>query len=85
MQGVSNDERRMTIVQHLEELRRVLIWVMAAWIVGTVVAFIFNGFRSSGLTFQSPTKVSMTSRSWFVFARAARYLSFEPNLPPSIR
>ena len=44
MQGVSNDERRMTIVQHLEELRRVLIWVMAAWIVGTVVAFIFNGF-----------------------------------------
>ncbi|MFZ0920786.1 MAG: twin-arginine translocase subunit TatC [Candidatus Dormiibacterota bacterium] len=39
-----DDERRMTIVQHLEELRRVLIWVMAAWIVGTAVAFIFNGF-----------------------------------------
>ena len=36
MQGVAgDDERRMTIVQHLEELRRVLIWVMAAWIVGT--------------------------------------------------
>src|SRR6202162_4951700 len=34
----------MTIVQHLEELRRVLIWVMAAWVVGTAVAFIFNGF-----------------------------------------
>ncbi|MGA8362464.1 MAG: twin-arginine translocase subunit TatC, partial [Candidatus Dormiibacterota bacterium] len=45
VQGVSgDDERRMTIVQHLEELRRVLIWVMAAWIVGTAVAFIFNGF-----------------------------------------
>ena len=44
MQGVANDERRMTIVQHLEELRRVLIWVMASWIVGTSVAFIFNGF-----------------------------------------
>ncbi|MFZ0129442.1 MAG: twin-arginine translocase subunit TatC [Candidatus Dormiibacterota bacterium] len=39
-----DDERRMTIVQHLEELRRVLIWVMAAWIVGTIVAFVFNGF-----------------------------------------
>src|ERR1700719_4970237 len=34
----------MTIVQHLEELRRVLIWVMAAWVVGTVIAFVFNGF-----------------------------------------
>jgi sec-independent protein translocase protein TatC len=45
VQGVAgDDERRMTIVQHLEELRRVLIWVMAAWIVGTAVAFIFNGF-----------------------------------------
>ena len=45
MQGVAgDDERRMTIVQHLEELRRVLIWVLAAWIVGTAVAFIFNGF-----------------------------------------
>ena len=45
MQGVAgDDERRMTIVQHLEELRRVLIWVMAAWIVGTIVAFVFNGF-----------------------------------------
>ena len=45
MQGVAgDDERRMTIVQHLEVLRRVLIWVLAAWIVGTAVAFIFNGF-----------------------------------------
>jgi sec-independent protein translocase protein TatC len=44
VQGVADDERRMTIVQHLEELRRVLIWVMAAWIVGTVIAFVFNGF-----------------------------------------
>jgi sec-independent protein translocase protein TatC len=44
VQGVADDERRMTIVQHLEELRRVLIWVFGAWIVGTVIAFIFNGF-----------------------------------------
>jgi sec-independent protein translocase protein TatC len=41
---VADDERRMTIVQHLEELRRVLIWVMASWAIGTVIAFIFNGF-----------------------------------------
>ena len=45
MQGVAgDDERRMTIVQHLEELRKVLIWVMGAWIIGTAFAFIFNGF-----------------------------------------
>jgi sec-independent protein translocase protein TatC len=44
VQRVADDERRMTIVQHLEELRRVLIWVMATWIVGTAIAFVFNGF-----------------------------------------
>jgi sec-independent protein translocase protein TatC len=45
VQGVAgDDERRMTIVQHLEELRRVLIWVLAAWAIGTAVAFVFNGF-----------------------------------------
>ncbi|MGA7988835.1 MAG: twin-arginine translocase subunit TatC [Candidatus Dormiibacterota bacterium] len=44
MQRVADDERRMTIVQHLEELRRVLIWVLGAWIVGTAIAFVFNGF-----------------------------------------
>ena len=44
MQGVAGDERRMTIVEHLEELRRVLIVSIAAWFAGTVVAFVFNGF-----------------------------------------
>lgn len=44
MQGVANDERRMTIVEHLEELRRVLIISLAAWLLATIVAFIFNGF-----------------------------------------
>jgi sec-independent protein translocase protein TatC len=45
VQGVAgDDERRMTIVQHLEELRKVLIWVMGAWIIGTAIAFVFNGF-----------------------------------------
>jgi sec-independent protein translocase protein TatC len=44
VQRVADDERRMTIVQHLEELRRVLIWVMASWAVGTAIAFVFNGF-----------------------------------------
>jgi sec-independent protein translocase protein TatC len=44
VQGVADDERRMTIVEHLTELRRVLIVSLAAWIVGTIVAFTFNGF-----------------------------------------
>ncbi len=39
-----NDERRMTIVEHLTELRRVLIVSLAAWLAGTIVAFVFNGF-----------------------------------------
>lgn len=33
----------MTIVEHLEELRRVLIISGATWLVATVVAFVFNG------------------------------------------
>lgn len=44
MQGVVGDERRMTVVEHLTELRRVLIVSLAAWLVATIVAFIFNGF-----------------------------------------
>jgi sec-independent protein translocase protein TatC len=42
VQGVADDERRMTIVEHLEELRRVLIISGAAWVVATIVAFVFN-------------------------------------------
>ena len=40
---VADDEKRMTIVEHLEELRRVLIISMAAWVGTTIVAFAFNG------------------------------------------
>ena len=43
MEGKAGDERRMTIVEHLEELRRVLIISAIAWIVCTIVAFIFHG------------------------------------------
>lgn len=39
MQGVADNERRMTIIEHLEELRRVLIISGAAWVVCTIVAF----------------------------------------------
>jgi sec-independent protein translocase protein TatC len=40
---VAGDERRMTIVEHLEELRRVLIISSIAWLVATVAAFVFHG------------------------------------------
>jgi sec-independent protein translocase protein TatC len=43
VQGVAGDERRMTIVEHLEELRRVLIISAIAWLVATVAAFVFHG------------------------------------------
>ena len=37
-----DDEKRMTIVEHLEELRRVLIVSLIAWTVTTIAAFVFN-------------------------------------------
>jgi sec-independent protein translocase protein TatC len=43
MQGLAGDARRMTVVEHLEELRRVLLISAVAWLVATVVAFIFHG------------------------------------------
>ncbi len=43
MAGVAGDDRRMTIVEHLEELRRVLIISAIAWIASTVAAFVFHG------------------------------------------
>jgi sec-independent protein translocase protein TatC len=41
---VANDERRMTIVEHLEELRRVLMISMGAWVLATVLAFVFHDY-----------------------------------------
>ncbi|HEY8738452.1 MAG TPA: twin-arginine translocase subunit TatC [Candidatus Dormibacteraeota bacterium] len=38
------DERRMTVIEHLEELRRVLIISLIAWAVATVVGFLISGF-----------------------------------------
>src|SRR5205085_9336405 len=37
------DESRMTIVQHLEALRRALVISILAWIAGSVAAFFFWG------------------------------------------
>ncbi|MDQ6710442.1 MAG: twin-arginine translocase subunit TatC [Candidatus Dormibacteraeota bacterium] len=39
-----DDERQMTLMEHLEELRRVLIVSMTAWAVATVIGFIISGF-----------------------------------------
>ena len=43
MQGVAGDARSMSVVEHLEELRRVLIISAVAWLVATTVAFVFHG------------------------------------------
>lgn len=40
--GPAPDERRMTVVEHLRELRRVLIVTLAAWVLGTAVAAVFD-------------------------------------------
>jgi sec-independent protein translocase protein TatC len=39
---VVDDEKRMTVVEHLEELRRVLIVSLGAWTATTIAAFAFN-------------------------------------------
>jgi sec-independent protein translocase protein TatC len=38
------DERRMTVIEHLEELRRVLIISLVAWAVATIIGFLISGF-----------------------------------------
>jgi sec-independent protein translocase protein TatC len=38
------DERRMTIIEHLEELRRVLIISLIAWAVATALGFLISGW-----------------------------------------
>jgi sec-independent protein translocase protein TatC len=39
-----DEEQRMTVIEHLEELRRVLIVSLIAWAVATVIGFIISGF-----------------------------------------
>ncbi|MGH9918066.1 MAG: twin-arginine translocase subunit TatC, partial [Nitrososphaerales archaeon] len=39
---VPPDERRMTVTGHLQELRRVLIVSLIAWVIGTGVAAVFT-------------------------------------------
>jgi sec-independent protein translocase protein TatC len=43
VQTVLGNEKRMTVVEHLGELRRVLVISGAAWLGATVLAFTFNG------------------------------------------
>jgi sec-independent protein translocase protein TatC len=61
VQGVAGDERRMTIVEHLEELRRVLIISAIAWLVATVAAFVFHGAIFAFLLHPLTTVLSKTN------------------------
>ena len=42
--NAGGDERRVTVVEHLQDLRRVLIVSLSAWAAATVVAAVFNHF-----------------------------------------
>jgi sec-independent protein translocase protein TatC len=42
VQGVVKDDRRMTIIEHLEELRKVLMISVGAWVAATIGAFFFR-------------------------------------------
>ena len=61
MTARGGDERRMTILEHLEELRRVLLVSLVAWLVCTVVAFIFHGALFAFLLHPLTTVLSRTS------------------------
>lgn len=39
-----DEERRMTVLEHLEELRKVLIISLIGWAVGTIIGFALSGF-----------------------------------------
>jgi sec-independent protein translocase protein TatC len=65
-----NVDARMSIVQHLEDLRRALIIAVIGWLVATVVAFVFwqpilhfeivrAGLEKVGLFFFAPTGAFM--------------------------
>jgi sec-independent protein translocase protein TatC len=46
-----DDERRMTVVEHLHDLRRVLIVSLVAWLVATIVAAVFSHLLLSVLEY----------------------------------
>ncbi len=65
-----DDDGRMSIVEHLEDLRRALIISLAGWMVATVIAFVFwqrilefliirAGLQKTGLFFFAPTGAFM--------------------------
>jgi sec-independent protein translocase protein TatC len=65
-----NVDARMSIVQHLEDLRRALIFAVIGWLVATVVAFVFwqqilhfeiarAGLEKTGLFFFAPAGAFM--------------------------
>jgi sec-independent protein translocase protein TatC len=65
-----DDEARMSIVEHLEDLRRALIISLVGWVVATIVAFVVwqrileflivrAGLQKSGIYFFAPTGAFM--------------------------
>jgi sec-independent protein translocase protein TatC len=66
----SNVDARMSIVEHLEDLRRSLIIALAGWLIATVVAFVFwqpilhfeivrAGLEKTGVIFFAPAGAFM--------------------------
>jgi sec-independent protein translocase protein TatC len=64
--GTQGDDGRMSVVEHLEDLRRALIIALAGWLIATVIAFAFYqkilefliaraGLQKTGLIFLAPT------------------------------
>jgi sec-independent protein translocase protein TatC len=64
-----DDDRRMTIVEHLEELRRVVIIAGGAWLLCTVAAFFFNSFLL-GLLLRPLKQVTQNSNNHLLDGQA---------------
>ena len=47
----AEDERRMTVVEHLQDLRRVVIVSLVAWLLATIVAAVFSHLLLSVLEY----------------------------------
>src|SRR5438132_7693775 len=63
---VSDDEeRRMTVIEHLEELRRVLIISLIAWGLATVIGFLISGWVLSVVLGPVHQVIGAGKRLWF--------------------
>lgn len=82
------DDSRMTVIEHLEALRRVLVVVLVSWTVATVLAFFLSNWVYEFLQHQAGLRTTFYfAPGGFVFLRLkiALYLGFVIAAPVLIQ